>query len=92
MHARVAQQLIEFQANGFLPSSMDIKQLNREWEANFSTEVCFSLPLVVTRVQNLIFRTNPAHVSHPVTHQDIFTLMTENHLKNLVQRNAHDPG
>ena len=33
------QILIKFQKNGFLPSDTDIKSLNQEWEATFTSEV-----------------------------------------------------
>ena len=55
IHQCVAQQLLELKGNGYLPSDTDIKQLNQEWEANFSAEVCLSLPLALTRAQNIIF-------------------------------------
>lgn len=35
----VVQILIKFQKNGFLPSNTDIKSLNQEWEATFTSEV-----------------------------------------------------
>ena len=38
LHGAV-QILIKFQKNGFLPSDTDIKSLNQEWEATFTSEV-----------------------------------------------------